>query len=79
MDLNEVRQELTRLFDRVVSENQRVEITDGRDSCVMISKVELESLENALNILGDSDHVRDLRDSLATLAAAEAAEAHSTL
>ena len=72
MDLDQVRQQLARLFEQVVQKNQRIEITDGTESCVIISKAELESLESALNILGDAEHVRDLKDSLATLAAAEA-------
>lgn len=72
MDLDDVRQQLERLFEQVVRRNQRVEITDGGESCVIISKAELESLERALNILGDARHVRDLKESLATLTAADA-------
>lgn len=48
----------------------RVEILSSEESqdCVLISKAELESLENALEILADSETTRELSNHLTQLA-----------
>ena len=64
--------DLTRLHEFVTGANARVEITcAGSDQrCVLISAAELESLERALEILSDTDDVRDMCGQIAQLAAA---------
>jgi PHD/YefM family antitoxin component YafN of YafNO toxin-antitoxin module len=74
LDLSRASRELGQLYDQVTRGNRRVEIIrgDSRDACVIISKVELESLERALEILGDSDAVIELRDAIVQLCAVSA-------
>ena len=59
-----------RLFDlllEVCGKKVRVEIHHGDSTCVLISKSELESLENALDILGNSPAVQRIANSIAAL------------
>ena len=58
-----------KLHDQVVQQKQRVHIArDGCDDvCVMISRSELESLEQALAILADSKHFNEMCESLQKL------------
>jgi PHD/YefM family antitoxin component YafN of YafNO toxin-antitoxin module len=74
VDLSQARRELERLYRQVAREHQRVEFGDAGsdDVCVLISKAELESLERALEILGDSDEVRQLREAVSQLCTAGA-------
>jgi PHD/YefM family antitoxin component YafN of YafNO toxin-antitoxin module len=70
LDLNKARQDLVDLFHQVTENHKRIEIQDGnaQDACVIISKSELESLEKALEILADSDGVKELTATFAQLA-----------
>lgn len=59
------------LHQLVHARNGRVELhTHDGDTCVLISKVELEALEHALEILSETDEVRAMREHLTQIAAA---------
>ena len=62
---------LAKLHEEVCGHKGRIEITrEGcGDVCVLISKAELESLEQALAILSDTDGVRAMSGQIAQLAA----------
>ena len=62
---------LDQLHADVVRHKGRIEITrDGCDDCcVLISKTELDALEQALAILSDTDGVRAMSGQIAHLAA----------
>ena len=76
LNLAQVQNDLLKLYQRVACEKGRVQIEggDGDCQCVLISKVELESLERAIQILADSDGVKQLADELAHLAHAAGPE-----
>ena len=71
-DVSLIASNLASLHEYVTRNDGRVEITrPGSDErCVLIGKNELTSLERALEILSDTDNVRDLRGKIAQLAAA---------
>jgi PHD/YefM family antitoxin component YafN of YafNO toxin-antitoxin module len=71
-DLTHARRDLSSIYRKVADEHARVEIRRaGSDqSCVVISKTELESLERALEVLSNARAVRSLSASLAQVAAA---------
>jgi PHD/YefM family antitoxin component YafN of YafNO toxin-antitoxin module len=73
--LSDAQARLADLSLRVGTRRQRIEIVPeaGGDACVLISKTELECLERALEILGDSDAVRDMAGQIAQLAAVHCA------
>ena len=75
-DVNVLSQSLAQLHEFVTRCNGRIEITrPGSDErCVLLSKQELDALERALEILSDTDGVRDLSGKIALLAAASSAE-----
>jgi len=60
---------LDELSQQVVHHSQRVQIDlpDGSGACVMISKQELDSIEAALDILSDTDGMRDVCKSIEAL------------
>jgi len=66
LNLAQAHGDLVKLCQRVAREASRVRIldADGSCHCVLISRAELDALEEALNILADSRHVRALRASL---------------
>jgi PHD/YefM family antitoxin component YafN of YafNO toxin-antitoxin module len=70
LDLNVVRSALERLADQVIRGHGRVEITrDGwEESCVLISKTELDGIERALEIFAESESGADMRRSLMQVA-----------
>ena len=70
-DCGHVSRSLDTLHDEVVRFKGRIEITrDGcNDRCVLISKAELEALEQALAILSDTDGVKSMGAQIAQLAA----------
>jgi PHD/YefM family antitoxin component YafN of YafNO toxin-antitoxin module len=70
-DVGHVSRTLAKLHEEVCSFKGRIEITrDGcGDRCVLISKAELESLEQALAILSDTDGVKAMSGQIAQLAA----------
>jgi PHD/YefM family antitoxin component YafN of YafNO toxin-antitoxin module len=71
-DVSLIAQSLHQLHEHVTRTLGRIEVTrPGSDErCVLISKQELESLERALEILSDTDDVRDMCGKIAQLAAA---------
>jgi len=71
--------DLRRLHDHVARGNGRVILHAGDDHCVLISKTELDCLERALELLGDSEEVKDLARSLGQLAATAGAGAGPAL
>lgn len=70
LDLSKVQGELLALYEKIACEKGRVEIVrhDGACDCVLISKAELEGLEHALELLSDSEQVRQLTAQLANVA-----------
>ena len=70
LNLAQVQSELMKLYEKVACDKGRVEIVSGSGACecVLISKAELEGLENALEILSNADGVKLLTAELAELA-----------
>jgi PHD/YefM family antitoxin component YafN of YafNO toxin-antitoxin module len=70
LDLAKVQGELSNLYEQIACKKGRVEIVDGNGSCecVLISRAELEGLEHALEILSDSEQVKELSAHLENLA-----------
>jgi hypothetical protein len=70
-DVSMIAPVLESLHEHVTRTNGRVEITRrGTDErCVLISKEELFCLERALEILSDTDGVRDICHKLTAIAA----------
>jgi hypothetical protein len=69
-DLRDASANFAELHRRVIESGRRVEIVpdNGSASSVLISKAELECLERAVEILGDSDAVKALCGEIAMLA-----------
>jgi hypothetical protein len=69
VDMAEVGQIMQKLHDHVVGQRRRVEVTcDGyADSLIMISRAELETLEQALAIFADTAEFNDMCQSLKNL------------
>ncbi len=62
---SEVKAHLSELADRVETQRDRILVTrNGRPSFVLMSPDELESIEETLDILSDSELVDSLRESL---------------
>ena len=60
--------ELTRILSHVCTRRGRVEIHgQGGHTCVLISKEELESLEQAMEIMANTSEVRKIADGIAAL------------
>jgi prevent-host-death family protein len=71
--LRNVKDRFSEFVDRVQREHERVVVTrNGRPAAVMISPEDLESLEETLALLGDSDAVKALADAEAAVAAGDA-------
>lgn len=76
MSLQEVRENLDYLVKLVAQGKRRIEMSDSTgERYVLMSKVELDSLESAINILSDSDSFKEVCSSLNHLAAATSASA----
>ena len=59
--LRNVKDRFSEFVDRVDREHERVVVTrNGRPAAVLISPDDLDSLEETLELLSDSDAVRDL-------------------
>jgi PHD/YefM family antitoxin component YafN of YafNO toxin-antitoxin module len=71
-DVSLIASNLVQLHEFVTRTKGRIEITRaGSDErCILISQEELQSLERALEILSDTDNVRDIQVQIAQLAAA---------
>ena len=62
---SEVKAHLSELADRVETQRDRILVTrNGRPSFVLMSPDELESIEETLDILSDTELVESLRESL---------------
>ena len=71
-DVSLIASNLTTLHEYVARTKGRVEITraGSDDRCILISQEELAALERALEILSDTDDVRNMCGQIAELAAA---------
>lgn len=73
MALKDVKNHLSEVVDQVEREHDRVVITrHGRPAAVVVSVDDLASLEETLDIAGRPQLMRQIRASLAELAAGEA-------
>jgi hypothetical protein len=72
LDVTRFRTAMAKLHEAVGCGRGRIEITRRGcdDHCVLISKAELESLEQALEILTQCDHYKSMCDQLSQLVAA---------
>jgi len=70
LDSHRARRELDGLLEHVARSWGRVEITrdDGADSCVLLSKAELQSIERALEILCELPGGREICDEITSVA-----------
>jgi prevent-host-death family protein len=72
LSLADVKAHLSELVGRVNSEHERVTVTvHGKPSAVLIATDDLESLEESLAVLSDSEAMRRLAASEAELARGE--------
>ncbi|HUF85458.1 MAG TPA: type II toxin-antitoxin system Phd/YefM family antitoxin, partial [Acidimicrobiia bacterium] len=70
--LRNVKDRFSEFVDRVEREHERVVVTrNGRPAAVMISPDDLESLEETLALLGDSDAVKALTEAETAVAAGD--------
>ncbi len=70
--LTEAKMHLSELVARVNAEHARVTVTvDGRRAAVLIAPDDLESLEETIAVLSDTNAMRQLVDSEAELARGE--------
>jgi len=77
MSLADVKNRLSEVVDQLEREHGRVVITKhGRPAAVVMSVVDLESLEETLDILDSEGLLADIRDGLAELGAGRGAGAH---
>jgi PHD/YefM family antitoxin component YafN of YafNO toxin-antitoxin module len=72
LDVGKFRQTLAKLHEAVGCGNGRIEVTRRgcNDVCVLISKSELEALEQALEILAQSSEYKAMCDSIQSVAVA---------
>lgn len=70
--LRNVRDRFSEFVDRVDREHERVTVTrNGRPAAVLISPDDLDSLEETLELLGDSDAIRELVEAEAAVTAGD--------
>jgi hypothetical protein len=69
LDLTGLPREVVALYQLVARKRGRVEVASPDGGCVIISKAELEALESALQILSDTDGMKDVAEQLAHVAA----------
>jgi len=69
LHVSEVAREFDALCVNIAADRGRIEIisADGSCDCVLISKTELDCLENSLQILADSQTGRGLAEDLSQL------------
>ncbi|MDO5699338.1 MAG: type II toxin-antitoxin system Phd/YefM family antitoxin [Dermatophilus congolensis] len=73
MALKDVKNRLSEVVDQVEREHDRVVITKhGRPAAVVLSVEDLESLEETLDVMGNSDLMAQIRESLDAVAAGDA-------
>jgi hypothetical protein len=71
MDVTTARRALSRLHELIIKTKGRIELTRRGcdDVCILISKAELDSLEQALEIYAQTDTGKDMCARLSDLAA----------
>jgi len=67
MSIDQVQLQLSQLHKQVCRAKGRVEIHDGDNCCVLISKEELDALEQALEILSNTAQVQQIARTVAAL------------
>jgi antitoxin YefM len=68
LSLSDVKARLSELVDRVEREDERIVVTrNGRPAAVLVSTEDLESLEETLAVLSDTDLMRRVREGEAAL------------
>ena len=72
ISIDQVQDRFNQLHESVCRARGRVEIKDGSSTCVLISKEELESLEQALEILSNTADVRKIAHAVSELSHAAA-------
>ena len=72
MSLAEVKAHLSELVGRVSSQHERLTVTvHGRPSAVLLAVEDLESLEETIAVLSDTDALRELTEAEAEIARGE--------
>jgi antitoxin YefM len=72
MPLAEVKAHLSELVGRVSTQHERLTVTvHGRPSVVLLAVDDLESLEETIAVLSDTDALRDLIEAEAEIARGE--------
>jgi antitoxin YefM len=72
MSLAEVKAHLSELVGRVSSQHERLTVTvHGRPSAVLLAVEDLESLEETIAVLSDTDALRELIEAEAEIARGE--------
>jgi len=72
MSLAEVKAHLSELVGRVSTQHERVTVTvHGRPSAVLLAVEDLESLEETIAVLSDTDAMRNLIEAEAEIARGE--------
>lgn len=72
MSLAEVKAHLSELVGRVSTQHERLTVTvHGRPSAVLLAVEDLESLEETIAVLSDTDAMRDLIEAEAEIARGE--------
>jgi len=74
MTLDQFQAGLNDLHAKVCCDKGRVEIRDGDNVCVLISKDELDALEQALEILSNTSDVQTMARTIASLTRTAAAQ-----
>lgn len=70
--LRNVKDRFSEVIDRVEHQHERVVVTrNGRPAAVIISTDDLESLEETLEILGNADAIKALREAESAVAAGD--------
>jgi len=72
MSIDQFQTRLAQVHEDVCREKGRVEIGHGKGICVLISKDELEALEQALEILSNTANVQKIAKTIAALSYAVA-------
>ncbi len=63
LSLSDVKARLSEIVDRVAAQQDRVVVTrNGRPAAVLVSPDDLESLEETLAILSDSELMKQIRE-----------------
>jgi PHD/YefM family antitoxin component YafN of YafNO toxin-antitoxin module len=67
LTIDQAQKGFAQLHDRVCCDKGRVLIQDGDKTCVLISKEELEALEQALEILSNTSDVQKMARQIAAM------------